>query len=118
MTLFFMAVFVVLSVMAYRVLKLLPLPVLYGLVLYLGVSSLYGIQFLQRFKLFFIPNKHRPDYEYLRRVPNRKIHIYTAIQVAFLILLCLFQAYLYLQVLFPLLVSTFYSETTLKLPSI
>ena len=107
-TLFCMALLVGISIMAYNVLKLLPLPVLYGLVLYLGVSSLYGIQFIQRFVLFFIPNKHRPDFEYLRHIPNRKIYIFTAIQIVFLLSLCMFQVYFYLRVIFPLMVSTIF----------
>lgn len=107
-TLFFMAILVGISVMAYRVLELLPLPVLYGLVLYLGVASLYGVQFLQRFKLFFIPNKHKPDYEYLRHIPNRKIYAYTVIQLLFVVLLFViysaFPAGYFLRVTFPITV--------------
>lgn len=100
-----MAILVGISVVAYNALKLLPLPVLYGLVLYLGVASLYGVQFLQRLKLIFIPNKHKPDYEYLRHIPNRKIYIYTAIQVAFLLILFVLFLYFYLRIIFPVMVS-------------
>ena len=91
--------------MAYQALNLLPLPVLYGLVLYLGVASLYGMQFLQRVKLLFIPNKHRPDYEYLRSIPNWRIYADTGIQIAFVVLLSVLQVYIYLLALFPILVS-------------
>lgn len=101
-----MAILVGISVMAYQVLELLPLPVLYGLVLYLGVTSMYGVQFLKRFKLFFIPVKHRPDYEYLRHVPNIRIYIYTLIQVVFVLVLvviyCAFPESFYVRVIFPL----------------
>ena len=104
-----MAILVGISVMAYQVLELLPLPVLYGLVLYLGVASCYGVQFLQRFKLLFIPSKHRPDYEYLRHVPNRRIHAYTFIQGGLVVALCLvytaFPDGYFLRVTFPITVS-------------
>ena len=103
-TLFFMALMVSLSVMAYSVLKLLPLPVLYGLLLYLGVASLNGLQFIDRVLLALIPNKHRPDIKYLRQIPNRRIYVYTGIQVIFLLLLCLLQGYFYLKTLLPLMV--------------
>ena len=43
-TLFVTALLLGLSIMAYQVLRLLPMPVLYGIFLYIGVASLYGIQ--------------------------------------------------------------------------
>ena len=91
--------------MAYSALKLLPLPVLYGLLLYMGVASLYGVQFVERVKLFFIPSKRRPDCEYFRRIPNYRIHIYTIIQLVFFVVLCVFQGVDVLKVAFPVMVS-------------
>ena len=107
MTLFVCAILVGLSVMAYTVLNLLPLPVLYGLLLYMGVASLYGIQFIERIKLFFIPSKRRPDCEYFRRIPNYRIHIFTLVQLAFFIVLCVFLGVQMLKVAFPVMVSSF-----------
>ena len=43
-TLFVMAVLIGVSMMLYHALRLLPLPVLYGIFLYIGVASLYGVQ--------------------------------------------------------------------------
>lgn len=43
-TLFCMAVLLGLAIMPYQVLKLLPMPVLYGIFLYIGVTSLFGVQ--------------------------------------------------------------------------
>ena len=106
MTLFVTAILICLSVMAFTALNLLPLPVLYGLVLYLGVASLHGMQFLQRVKLLLIPSKNRPDYEYLRSIPNWRIYLYTGIQIGFVIFLSVFRVYFYLLVLFPLMVSS------------
>ena len=37
------------------VLKFIPMPVLYGVFLYMGVASLNGIQFFDRLLLFFMP---------------------------------------------------------------
>lgn len=63
------------------------MPVLYGVFLYMGVSSLRGIQFFDRLKLFGMPAKHQPDFIYLRHVPLRKVHLFTLIQLTCLVLL-------------------------------
>ncbi|XP_049673860.1 electroneutral sodium bicarbonate exchanger 1-like, partial [Accipiter gentilis] len=75
------------SVFFTSVLKFIPMPVLYGVFLYMGVSSLRGIQFFDRLKLFWMPAKHQPDFIYLRHVPLRKVHFFTAIQLTCLVLL-------------------------------
>ncbi|KAM6038615.1 electroneutral sodium bicarbonate exchanger 1 isoform 2-T2 [Theristicus caerulescens] len=75
------------SVFFTSVLKFIPMPVLYGVFLYMGVSSLRGIQFFDRLKLFWMPAKHQPDFIYLRHVPLRKVHFFTMIQLSCLILL-------------------------------
>uniref|UniRef100_A0A4X1W753 Anion exchange protein n=1 Tax=Sus scrofa TaxID=9823 RepID=A0A4X1W753_PIG len=63
------------------VLQYIPLPVLYGVFLYMGVASLNGIQFWDRCKLFLMPAKHQPDYAFLRHVPLRRIHLFTLVQI-------------------------------------
>ncbi|KFP01297.1 Sodium-driven chloride bicarbonate exchanger, partial [Calypte anna] len=75
------------SVFFTSVLKFIPMPVLYGVFLYMGVSSLRGIQFFDRLKLFGMPAKHQPDFIYLRHVPLRKVHFFTLIQLICLVLL-------------------------------
>ncbi|KTF79633.1 hypothetical protein cypCar_00007791 [Cyprinus carpio] len=68
-------------------LAFIPMPVLYGVFLYMGVSSLKGIQFFDRVKLFGMPAKHQPDFIYLRHVPLRKVHLFTLTQLTCLVLL-------------------------------
>ncbi|XP_062314023.1 sodium-driven chloride bicarbonate exchanger [Osmerus eperlanus] len=75
------------SVFMTSVLKFIPMPVLYGVFLYMGASSLKGIQFFDRLKLFGMPAKHQPDFIYLRHVPLRKVHLFTIIQLTCLALL-------------------------------
>ncbi|XP_074520658.1 sodium-driven chloride bicarbonate exchanger-like isoform X1 [Halichoeres trimaculatus] len=75
------------SVFMTSVLKFIPMPVLYGVFLYMGASSLRGIQFFDRLKLFCMPAKHQPDFIYLRHVPLRKVHLFTIIQLSCLVLL-------------------------------
>uniref|UniRef100_A0A8D1V4T4 Anion exchange protein n=1 Tax=Sus scrofa TaxID=9823 RepID=A0A8D1V4T4_PIG len=69
------------SVFLAPVLQYIPLPVLYGVFLYMGVASLNGIQFWDRCKLFLMPAKHQPDYAFLRHVPLRRIHLFTLVQI-------------------------------------
>ena len=173
-----MSILLCLSVVAFQALRLLPEAVLYGIFLYIGVASLYGVQvqcactylistaksqmcictlnvmqsfpqklkverqqntvvllfgenpdvmiyvhiyvrvyvralphsipnqFVQRLLLFIIPDKYKPDYEYLRHIPNRKIYLYTLVQVAFLGLLCVFKVVSQISIVFPVMVCT------------
>uniref|UniRef100_A0A8B9KFE4 Anion exchange protein n=1 Tax=Astyanax mexicanus TaxID=7994 RepID=A0A8B9KFE4_ASTMX len=75
------------SVFMTSVLKFIPMPVLYGVFLYMGASSLRGIQFFDRLKLFGMPAKHQPDFIYLRHVPLRKVHLFTIVQLSCLAML-------------------------------
>ncbi|XP_049593257.1 electrogenic sodium bicarbonate cotransporter 1 isoform X1 [Syngnathus scovelli] len=76
-----------LSVLMAPVLKFIPMPVLYGVFLYMGVASLNGVQFMDRLQLLLMPAKHQPDLIYLRHVPQRRIHLFTFIQALCLALL-------------------------------
>ena len=51
------------------VLRQVPLAVLFGVFLYMGIASMTGVQLVHRFQLVFIPVKHHPeDVGYVRRV--------------------------------------------------
>uniref|UniRef100_A0A3Q0RC08 Anion exchange protein n=1 Tax=Amphilophus citrinellus TaxID=61819 RepID=A0A3Q0RC08_AMPCI len=76
-----------LSVFMSPILKFIPMPVLYGVFLYMGVASLNGVQFMDRLKLLLMPAKHQPDLVYLRHVPLRKVHLFTFMQALCLALL-------------------------------
>lgn len=56
------------SVLLGPVLRQVPLPVLFGIFLYMGIASMSGIQMLHRVQLMFVPVKHHPDVGYARRV--------------------------------------------------
>ena len=62
-------------------LQLIPMPVLYGVFLYMGVSSLKGMQLVNRILIIFMPIKYQPDYIFLRHVRTRRVHFFTIIQV-------------------------------------
>ncbi|XP_035991489.1 sodium bicarbonate cotransporter 3 isoform X6 [Fundulus heteroclitus] len=80
------------SVFMTSALKFIPMPVLYGVFLYMGVSSLKGIQLFDRIKLFSMPGKHQPDLIYLRYVPLWKVHVFTVVQLSCLIILWVIKA--------------------------
>ncbi|KAG7225481.1 hypothetical protein INR49_027476, partial [Caranx melampygus] len=95
------------SVFMTSVLKFIPMPVLYGVFLYMGVSSLKGIQFFDRIKLFGMPAKHQPDLIYLRYVPLWKVHIFTLVQLTCLVLLWVIKASA-AAVVFPMMLLDFF----------
>lgn len=56
------------SVLMGPILRQVPLAVLFGVFLYMGVASMNGIQMLDRIKMLFMPVKHHPPVGYVRRV--------------------------------------------------
>uniref|UniRef100_A0A0N4ZKH3 Anion exchange protein n=1 Tax=Parastrongyloides trichosuri TaxID=131310 RepID=A0A0N4ZKH3_PARTI len=69
------------SVSLTAIIKLVPLPVLIGVFLYMGIISLSSLQFVQRLRLFFIPIKHQPDLPWLRIMPVYRVNLFTATQI-------------------------------------
>ncbi|MEM9113641.1 MAG: PTS sugar transporter subunit IIA [Myxococcota bacterium] len=59
-----------------------PMSVLFGLFLFMGISSLSGNQFWERLKLWAKEPASYPQTHYVRRVPGRHVHSYTAVQLA------------------------------------
>ncbi|CAG9862745.1 unnamed protein product, partial [Phyllotreta striolata] len=92
-----------LSVFITPMLGYIPMPVLYGVFLYMGISSLKGLQFFDRILIMFMPNKYQPDYMFLRQVPIKKVHIFTLIQLACLICLWMIKSFSQTSILFPLM---------------
>ncbi|NXU91139.1 S4A4 protein, partial [Xiphorhynchus elegans] len=84
-----LVIFVLMGVSVFMapVLKHIPMPVLYGVFLHMGVAALNSIQLLDRARLLLIPAKHQPDLAYLRHVPLRRVHLFTVTQLLCLALL-------------------------------
>lgn len=57
-----------LSIVIGDVLRQIPLAVLFGIFLYMGVMSLNGIQLTDRLILLLMPPKYHPDHNYVRKV--------------------------------------------------
>uniref|UniRef100_A0A0N4Z2E9 Anion exchange protein n=1 Tax=Parastrongyloides trichosuri TaxID=131310 RepID=A0A0N4Z2E9_PARTI len=92
-----------LSVMITRLLSYIPMPVLYGVFLYMGISALGGIQLYERLKLFLMPMKYQPDTIYIRHVPIKVIHAFTAWQTACLAILWGVKSYKPISIAFPIM---------------
>lgn len=101
-----MALLIGLSVLMAPLLRLIPMAVLFGVFLYMGVASMIGVQFFDRWvlsitivlpnanvsyfpriRLYFMPIKHYPPTPYVKRVPTWKIHMFTTAQVIGLVVL-------------------------------
>jgi solute carrier family 4 (sodium bicarbonate cotransporter), member 7 len=70
-----------LSVFFTSVLKYIPMPVLYAVFLYMGVSTLAGLEVVDRILIILMPAKYQPDYPFLKHVNIKRVHIFTIIQV-------------------------------------
>uniref|UniRef100_A0A7N8XC64 Anion exchange protein n=1 Tax=Mastacembelus armatus TaxID=205130 RepID=A0A7N8XC64_9TELE len=84
---FLVAVLVGLSIVIGEVLRQIPLAVLFGIFLYMGVMSLNGIQLTERLILLLMPPKYHPDQNYVRKVRTLRMHMFTLIQLMCLSLL-------------------------------
>ncbi|XP_059812609.1 solute carrier family 4 member 1b (Diego blood group) isoform X1 [Hypanus sabinus] len=78
---FAVAILIGLSILIGNILRNIPLAALFGIFLYMGVTSLNGIQLFDRLLLLFIPPKYHPDIAYTRKVHTRRMHIFTLIQL-------------------------------------
>ncbi|XP_063411589.1 band 3 anion transport protein-like [Mytilus trossulus] len=74
------------------VLKAVPMAVLFGVFLYLGISSLSGVQMFKRLKLLLIPVKYHPSRGFVRRVRTTKMHLFTIIQLVLLVVLLIIKS--------------------------
>uniref|UniRef100_A0A8C2J060 Anion exchange protein n=1 Tax=Cyprinus carpio TaxID=7962 RepID=A0A8C2J060_CYPCA len=91
------------SVFLAPILQYIPMPVLYGVFLYMGVASLHGIQFWERMKLFLMPAKHQPDFVFLRHVPLRRVHLFTLVQITCLAVLWILKSTM-AAIIFPVMI--------------
>ncbi|TNN03869.1 hypothetical protein fugu_000898 [Takifugu bimaculatus] len=81
------ALLVGLSILMEPILKMIPISALFGIFLYMGVTSLNGIQLWDRILLLLIPKKYHPDEPYVNRVSTGRMHVFTAIQIVCLAVL-------------------------------
>jgi len=82
----------------------IPMAVLFGLFLYMGATSLGGNQLFDRLKLWMMDPELYPRTHYVRKVSPAKLHLFTAIQLAGLVVLWIVKTSS-LAMLFPLFIA-------------
>jgi len=92
-----------LSLLVLDLLKLIPLPVLYGVFLFMGLSSLPNIQFWNRFLLFFMQPSGYPETPFTKYMAKSRIHKYTFIQIVFFACVFVVQNTKKIAIAFPLM---------------
>ncbi|CAH8669604.1 unnamed protein product [Heterobilharzia americana] len=68
----------------------IPPPVLNGLFVYMAITALQDNQMFERILLFITEQSAYPPSHYIRRVPQRKLHLFTFFQLIQLGFLCAF----------------------------
>uniref|UniRef100_A0A3Q0RI04 Anion exchange protein n=1 Tax=Amphilophus citrinellus TaxID=61819 RepID=A0A3Q0RI04_AMPCI len=75
------AIMIGVSIYMEPILKMIPMTALFGIFLYMGITSLNGIQMWDRMLLLITPKKYHPSDAYATRVSTMRMHLFTAIQV-------------------------------------
>jgi len=91
------------------ILPYIPKAVLDGLFLYMAVTALYGNQMFERVTLLVTEQSAYPPNHYIKRVPQRKMHTFTACQLVNLLVLCVFgfTPWPYIKMIFPVVLACF-----------
>jgi hypothetical protein len=119
---FFVHALLLLSLMALSWIRMIPMPVLYGIFVFMGCRTLHSNQFIERIKLWVMDPDFYPTTYYLRRVPKLLIHQFTSIQfICFLLLVyithssyaILFSLFVLMMIPFRLLLNRFFHPAEL-----
>ena len=92
------------SLLLLPLLQMVPMAVLFGLFLYMGVTSMKGNQLFERIRLWFMDKEKYPSEYYLRVVPHKKVHFFTLIQAISLAVLWIVKTSA-LAILFPMFIA-------------
>uniref|UniRef100_A0A3P8RS29 Anion exchange protein n=1 Tax=Amphiprion percula TaxID=161767 RepID=A0A3P8RS29_AMPPE len=81
------AIMVGVSIYMEPILKMIPMTALFGIFLYMGITSLSGIQMWDRMLLLITPKKYHPSDAYATKVSTLRMHLFTLIQLVCLAVL-------------------------------
>ncbi|KAM4698074.1 anion exchange protein 3 isoform 2-T2 [Rhinophrynus dorsalis] len=81
------SILVGLSIVMGEMLCQIPLAVLFGIFLYMGVTSLTGIQLFERLLLILMHPKHHPEHTYVVKVCTWRMHLFTCVQLSCIVIL-------------------------------
>lgn len=107
LTHFFIHVLVLVSIFAMQAVRQIPVPVLYGVFLFMGIASLSGNQFFERILLIGMQPSLYPAQPHTARetVSRSKLHLYTLLQLALFLLLYVVKATKSIAIAFPLVIA-------------
>jgi len=110
---FFIHVMIGLSLVLASILKFVPKPVLLGVFLFMGVSSLNGNELFERIALWFIWDESKfPQYPYIKTLQNsqassmKRVHIFTFLQLICLGILYALKSIKAVAVVFPFFIAS------------
>jgi len=78
---FFVHTLIFCTIFALNLLKVLPLAVLYGVFLFMGLVALPAQQFWQRLQLFCMQPSKYPETPYTKYMPKKRVHLYTFLEL-------------------------------------
>lgn len=93
-----------LSILFLDFLRYIPVPVLYGIFLFMGLSSLSNLQFWNRFLLIFQQPSKYPSYHFLKHINAPRVHMFTLLQIVLFGLVFAVQNTAAIAIAFPLMV--------------
>jgi len=107
LTHFFIHLLVLVSIFAMQAVRQIPVPVLYGVFLYMGIASLSGNQFFERILLLGMEPSLYPRHPFTdgKKVPRRKLHAYTVLQLGLFALLYVVKGVKSIAIAFPLVIA-------------
>lgn len=103
----FIHLLVLVAIFAMQAVRQIPVPVLYGVFLYMGIASLSGNQFFERLLLLGRQPSLYPQQPFTdgKKVPRRKLHAYTVLQLSLFALLYVVKAVKSIAIAFPLVIA-------------
>lgn len=93
------------TIFALGVLKLIPVPVLYGVFLFMGLVSLGTNQFWGRMLMFFMQPSKYPVQPYTQYMDTKRMHLFTSIQLFFFALLYTVKSIKTIAIAFPICIA-------------
>jgi hypothetical protein len=106
------------TIFALDVLKLIPVPVLYGVFLFMGLVSLGTNQFWGRMLMFFMQPAKYPVQPYTQYMKPKRMHLFTLIQLFFFALLYTVKSIKTIAILFPICIAACIPVRLYLLPKI
>ena len=93
------------AIFAIEVVRQIPLPVLYGVFLYMGICSLLSSQFFGRICMLFMEPSKYPKSAMTQEVPHWTMHKFTAVQLTMFVILYAVKEIEVIAIAFPLVIA-------------